>query len=193
MPITVNEKGTLYTLDTITANEGGTLYGLDTIYSNEGGTLYEIFSASALPKSLNWNIKSASGTSFPNAKINSSSDDGFSLNVYVRYESLNVTNMSFLYTDVVTLKAGTKISYTTSDLSGTGRHQKYLSLYLGKGEALNYISLKSDISLTGGYTVQEDGEYHFSIGGASVTHSGSQGQISDYYPVTGNVNISLSR
>ena len=191
MPIKVNDGGVLYELDTVPSNEGGTLYELDTVHSNEGGVLYEIFSA--LPKSLNWNIKSASGTSFPNAKINTKSDDGFSLNVYVRYESLDVVNMSFLYTDVVTLKAGTKISYTTSDLSGTGQHQKYLSLYLGKGEALNCIS-SSDISLTGGYTVQEDVEYHLSIGGASITYSGSQsGQITNYYPVTGNVNISLSR
>ena len=44
MPITVNEGGTLYELDTITSNEGGTLYELDTITSNEGGTLYEIHS-----------------------------------------------------------------------------------------------------------------------------------------------------
>ena len=190
MPITVNEGGTHYELNEVWSNENGTLYELDTIYSTEGGTLYEIFSA--LPKSLSWNIKSASGTSFPNAKINTKSDDGFSLNVYVRYESLDIINMSFLYTDVVTLKAGTKISYTTSDLSGTGQHQKYLSLYLGKGEALNCIS-SSDISLTGGYTVQEDGEYHFSIGGASITYSGSQsGQISNYYPVTGTVAITLS-
>ena len=45
MPITVNEGGTLYELDTVTSNEGGTLYELDTIHSNEGGTLYEIHKA----------------------------------------------------------------------------------------------------------------------------------------------------
>lgn len=42
MPITVNEGGTLYTLDTITANEGGTLYELDTVYSNGGGVIQTI-------------------------------------------------------------------------------------------------------------------------------------------------------
>lgn len=42
MPITVNEGGTLYTLDTVTANEGGTLYELDTVYSNEGGVIQTI-------------------------------------------------------------------------------------------------------------------------------------------------------
>ena len=48
MPITVNEGGTLYELDTVYSNEGGTLYELDTVHSNEGGTLYEIFSREKL-------------------------------------------------------------------------------------------------------------------------------------------------
>lgn len=52
MPITVNEGGVLYELNTVTSNEGGVLYDLDLIHSNEGGTLKEIFSS--LPKHLTW-------------------------------------------------------------------------------------------------------------------------------------------
>lgn len=52
MPITVNEGGVLYELNTVTSNEGGVLYDLDLVHSNEGGTLEEIFSS--LPKYLTW-------------------------------------------------------------------------------------------------------------------------------------------
>ena len=52
MPITVNEGGVLYELNTVTSNEGGVLYDLDLVHSNEGGTLKEIFSS--LPKYLTW-------------------------------------------------------------------------------------------------------------------------------------------
>lgn len=52
MPITTNEGGVLYELDTITENDGGTLYELDTIHENDEGILYEIHSA--IPKSLSW-------------------------------------------------------------------------------------------------------------------------------------------
>ncbi len=44
MPITVNEGGVLYALDTVHANEGGVLYELNTVHANEGGVLYEIHS-----------------------------------------------------------------------------------------------------------------------------------------------------
>lgn len=54
MPITVNEGGVLYELNTVTSNEGGVLYDLDLVHSNEGGTLEEIFSSSLLPKYLTW-------------------------------------------------------------------------------------------------------------------------------------------
>ena len=53
MPITTNESGTLYVLDTVTANEGGMMYELDTVYSNEGGMRYEIHSAWKSP-SISW-------------------------------------------------------------------------------------------------------------------------------------------
>ena len=74
MPITVNEGGTLYTLDTVTVNEGGTLYELDTVHENEGGVLYEIFSA-RLIKALEWQYAGGSGTM-------TTSDNGLSVSVY---------------------------------------------------------------------------------------------------------------
>ncbi len=54
MPITVNDGGVLYALDTVTANEGGVLYALDTVHANEGGVLYEIHGSNAIPKTLTW-------------------------------------------------------------------------------------------------------------------------------------------
>ena len=116
MPIWVNEGGTHYELNEVWSNENGTLYELDTIYSNEGGTMYEIFSA--LPKSLSWNVTTPIGTAYPKAKINSTSDSGFTVTVYVHYERPQIVNQSFVYSDTVNLIAGTKISFTTSYVSG---------------------------------------------------------------------------
>lgn len=59
MPITVNEGGTLYELDTVTSNEGGTLYELDTVHSNESGVLYEIHSGT--PQPISGHIDCTSG------------------------------------------------------------------------------------------------------------------------------------
>lgn len=55
MSITVNESGTLYTLEKVTANEDGVLYDLATVHSNEGGVLYEIYGA--LPKEITWHVR----------------------------------------------------------------------------------------------------------------------------------------
>lgn len=192
MPITVNEGGTLYTLDTVTANEGGTLYGLDTVYSNEGGTLYEIFSS--LPKSLNWNVTTSIGTAHPQAKINSTSDSGFTVTVYVQYERPQIVHQSFVYSDPVKLKAGTKISFTTSNVSGSGNIKQAPFLYLEEGTASDYISSSSAKIEPTGYTVPSDGEYHFAIGGYTYTVTGSSsGTTTTAYPVTGTVAITLSR
>ena len=96
MPITVNEGGTLYTLDTVTANEGGTLYKLDTVYSNEGGVLYEIFGSASTPKTLTWHYNGApdktptvsnNGFTVENSSKNKeyifSETDGIKLDVFV--------------------------------------------------------------------------------------------------------------
>ncbi len=63
MPITVNEGGILYQLDTVTANEGGILQALDTVHANEGGTLQEIFSAWIAPSDISgsYSVAAASG------------------------------------------------------------------------------------------------------------------------------------
>ena len=193
MPITVNEGGTLYELDTVTSNEGGTLYELDTVYSNEGGTLYEIFSASALPKSLSWNVTSSVGTAYPQAKINSTSDSGFTVTVYVHYERPQIVNQSFVYSDPVNLKAGTKISFTTSNVSGPGDIKQAPFLYLEKGAAAESIDSSSAKIESTGYTVPSDGEYHFAIGGYTYTVTdSSSGTTKTFYPVTGTIAITLS-
>lgn len=79
MPITVNEGGTLYTLDTVTVNEGGTLYELDTVHENDGGVLYEIYSA-RLIKALEWQYVEGSG----NYTVD---DNGLSVSVYSKSAS----------------------------------------------------------------------------------------------------------
>lgn len=45
MPITSNEGGVLYELESVNANENGVLFDLDSVHANEGGVLYEIYSA----------------------------------------------------------------------------------------------------------------------------------------------------
>lgn len=191
MPIYSNEGGVIYEHTTELINDGGVLYEQDPIYSNEGGVLYEIFST-ALPSEVTWNIKKPNGASFPTAKINSIEDNGFTLNVYLRYESINVINMSYIYSDPISLKAGTKISYTTSNLSGTGQNEKGLGLYLMSEAPTDCIP--STAVSAGGYIVPKDGDYYFGIAGYSATYTGSQsGTVTNYYPVTGDISITLSR
>lgn len=45
MPITSNEGGVLYELESVNANENGVLFNLDSVHANEGGVLYEIHGA----------------------------------------------------------------------------------------------------------------------------------------------------
>lgn len=190
MPIYSNEGGMLYEHDAELTNEGGVLYEQDTVHSNEGGVLYEIFSA--LPSEITWNVKKPSGSAFPTAKINSVEANGFTLNVYLRYEKLDVINMSYIYSDPISLKAETKISYTTSNLSGTGQNKKELGLYLMSEAPTNCIP--STAVSAGGYIVPKDGDYYFGIAGYSATYTGSQsGPVTNYYPVTGDISITLSR
>lgn len=76
MPITTNEGGVLYELDTVTANEGGTLYELDTVHSNEGGVLYEIYSGAfgnGANDTLDWLAQ------YPEKAYLTPSSNGFSL------------------------------------------------------------------------------------------------------------------
>lgn len=79
MPITENDGGVLYELDTITSNGGGTLYELDTVHENDGGVLYEIFSA-RLIKALEWQYAGGSGSM-------TTSDNGLSVSVYSKNAS----------------------------------------------------------------------------------------------------------
>lgn len=79
MPITVNEGGTLYTLDTITVNEGGTLYELDTVHNNEGGVLYEIFSSWSAPDGVLWDCTTLSNSYSADKSHNEATTGTFTL------------------------------------------------------------------------------------------------------------------
>jgi hypothetical protein len=97
MPITVNEGGTLYTLDTVYANEGGTICELDTVHANEGGTLQEIFSAWSAPDDI-------SGTYTQPGSITSTT-------------SSDTTNHTSTAISTIVLTSTTVVTLTVSNIS----------------------------------------------------------------------------
>lgn len=85
MPISVNEGGTLYKLDSVTSNEGGALYSLNKVHSNEGGVLYEIFSG--VVNELSWYVVDSS------SKTVITDYDGDGKYLYIQGDSRYGTNI----------------------------------------------------------------------------------------------------
>ena len=149
MPITSNEGGTLYELDTVTSNEGGTLYELDTVHSNEGGTLYEIHSGVKFPKSLTW------------VYANSSSESPYTENDgYYVENRLTGRIYSPVNSNSFEVKGKVKItvSYSTGG-SGAGGVN-----IVHNGTSTSIVSTNGSSTVTGEITV-EDGTYYLSGGG----------------------------
>ncbi len=187
MPITVNEGGVLHELEKITVNEGGVLHELGTVHANEGGVLYEIYGA--LPKSLVWNAEKQYASAYPQARINSTSQNGLTVNVTVLKGGFNIANQSGVYSDAVKIKAGTKIHIDVSGLSGNGAHTRQITI----GICASGSSLAESKEISGDYTVMADGEYQFFIIGMSSTYSGSaSGMTTTNYAVTGTISFSFS-
>lgn len=108
MPITVNEKGTLYVLSEVWVNEGGTLYELDTVHSNESGTLHEIHSSWKPPDTLTW--QSLSGGSATVTATNK----GYNCTISGRTGGSNSERFDF------TLKKPTRFTIKLNNWTGTG-------------------------------------------------------------------------
>ena len=108
MPITVNEGGTLYTLDTVTANEGGTLYELNEVWSNEGGTLYKIHESGV---KLSWTYSGAPIT----ASFTVTYKNGVNI-LDTDYTNLNetITSSNFTLSKTSTLSVTKTIKKNTS-------------------------------------------------------------------------------
>ena len=169
MPITVNEGGTLYTLDTITANEGGTLYELDTVYSNEGGTLYEIHSS--IPKSLKW-----SPTDYLNITNN-----GLTINQYHKSaETTTRISSSFRFNGTLTVTASLGTTYyeadSTKDYGIRVARQIYLS-YAGVWTTIApyyYFKKPSDTD-TYSFKISSDQLTRIEISPVNIGSSGGSG------------------
>lgn len=166
MPITVNEGGTLYTLDTVTANEGGILYKLDTVYSNEGGTLYEIFGSVPAPKELTWHYKDAPD------ETPTVSNNGFT--VENSSNNTNYSKYSSVITDAFTIKGEWNITakLTRGNCSNAGAS-------LIDAEGNHHVILIYPHDVTGTITVQS-GEYTLSCGGGYGDQSGSSAGTYSY-------------
>ena len=121
MPITVNEGGTLYTLDTITANEGGTLYELDTVYSNEGGTLYEIHKAAI--EALWTSFGSSYATIISQSIDKNSTTCKYSVN-YSGHADVNTVKCTF------SMKAGQSLAVAADDIEKNYGYTSYGTSYL---------------------------------------------------------------
>lgn len=159
MPITVNEGGTLYTLDTVTANEGGTLYKLDTVYSNEGGVLYEIFGSASAPKTLTWHYKDAPD------ETPTVSNNGFT--VANSSNNTNYSKYNSVITDAFTIKGGWNITVnlTRGNCSNAGA-----ALIDADGNQQTILTYPSDVT---GTITAKDGEYKISCGGGYGNQSGN--------------------
>ena len=158
MPITVNEGGTLYTLDTVTANEGGTLYELDTVYSNEGGVLYEIFGSASAPKTLTWHYKDAPDET-PTVSNNGFTVENSSKNWdYSKYQSVVTDTFTIKgeWNIIAKLTPGNCIAASVMLIDADGNRQPIVSYP----------------NTTGTITVK-DGEYTISCGGGYGDQSGS--------------------
>lgn len=120
MPITTNEGGVMYELDTVTANEGGTLYELDTVHSNEGGVLYEIYSGAfgnGANDTLDWLAE------HPEKAYLTPSSDGFSL------EASASVSQAFYTNGYIRLKAGQTITLDAqSSAYSSGGHSIQLAI-----------------------------------------------------------------
>lgn len=169
MPITVNEGGTLYTLDTVTANEGGILYKLDTVYSNEGGTLYEIFGSASAPKTLTWHYNGAPD------ETPTVSNNGFT----VENSSMNMSPSKYtsVVTDAFTIKGKWNITVNL-----TRRNCVIARAELIDAEGNHHAILIYPSKVTGTITVQS-GEY-------TLLCSGSQ---SDSYAGTYSYDITFEK
>lgn len=178
MPITVNESGVLYELDTVTANEGGVLYELDTVHANEGGTLFEIFST--LPKSLTWTADASADSS---AKIISTDNNG--LTVTFKSQTANAGHPDWdgtydaVFSSEFKLSAGTMVSGSISNITSSGANLHSGIFLMQNGEVVTEITSE-------GTAVKTAGIYYLALRGHAVT--GSQTGIS-YYPITATATV----
>lgn len=161
MPITTNESGTLYVLDTVTANEGGMMYELDTVYSNEGGMRYEIHSS--MPKKLVWN------TDYNNV-ISQSSLFPFRVRIFVADGETYLIGRAYTDSFRIGKSCHIKVSYSHN---GTNSQNNGLFAIHNEKTALTVVSFwtpASDTSLTFEYDL-DPGEYSLSaaFGTTSLT------------------------
>lgn len=159
MPITVNEGGMLYTLDTVTVNEGGTLYKLDTVYSNEGGVLYEIFGSASAPKTLTWHYQGAPD------ETPTVSNNGFT--VENSSKKWDYDKYRAVITDTFTIKGEWNITVNL-----TRGNCMYAGADLIDAEGNHHAILGYPHDVTGTITAK-DGEYRISCGGIYGDQSGS--------------------
>ena len=176
MPITVNEGGVLYELETVTSNESGVLYELDTVHANEGGTLREIHSG--LPTSLTWTCDTSKDST---AKLNLVSEDGLT----VTYTSANANWSAApgaIYSNTFTLPAGAVIKCSFSNAIG-GFSSRVYGMMVFKGNEI------ADGGVTT-YTTETAGQYRIGLRAHGI--NGSQQGVS-YTACTVTVKISITK
>lgn len=165
MPITINEGGVLYELDTVTSNEGGVLYELDTVHANDGGVLHEIHSAASFPDSLTWKYTGSNGTT---TRAPTVSNNGLTVS-----NSRSEIACNHVTSSVFEIKGTVKITVSFS-------HEKRYSNGSGgcgitdesTGESVGGFTLTSNGSKTETYTLAS-GRYCIGGGGSGGDQSGS--------------------
>lgn len=120
MPITSNEGGVLYELESVNANENGVLFDLDSVHANEGGAIYEIHSSAfgnGANDTLEWVAQ------YPERAYLTPSSNGFSLAAYAKGSQAFYTN------GYIRLKAGQIITLDAqSSMYSSGAHSVQIAI-----------------------------------------------------------------
>ena len=176
MPITVNEGGVLYELETVTSNESGVLYELDTVHANEGGVLHEIHSAVSFPDSLKWEYSSSAAKDTPTV-----SDNGMTVS---NSRSSSVCNS--VSSNVLEIKGTVKITlYFSHSIRASGGSGGCSIFDVNTGNSIGGFSLMLSGSRTETYTLTT-GQYRIGGGGGSGNQSGNY--ANDY-----TISVSFSK
>lgn len=178
MPITVNESGTLYELDTVTTNENGTLYDSDTVYANEGGTLYEIHGT--FPPNLVW----IDPDTTDNTKIISQSADGSTVTVQGNSAPGYVTKT--IHTQTIKFKSGDTINVLCTGISSDNSSADNMLSVSIKNETTGTVEFASTLHKNGTFSqsIPNGGEYQIHISGFCPPYSTAIVRVSASVTIT---------
>lgn len=153
MPLYQNVSGSIKEIKTLTQNVNGTLKSLSSLKQNVGGTLKEIFALASTPTSLTWSTTGA------DSQIVNVSSDGMELQAKGEQ----------IYSNLISLKAGTKFTVTISILSYVtqGAHVGRVNIVDNNYALISLSFTREGAPVNNGEVVND----YFNSFGSSTVHS----------------------